>query len=112
MQYGNFILKKQHETTIDCLVSILSDMEDAMENIRIGNPLCVVESAEIIIKEDTIGWKVALLEPGEEEQRRKKLNVKIMDGVHLREEERKYLVGVLKEQRERDKIDLGEIIGL
>lgn len=112
MKYGSYVRIGSKENNLEGVAVIAENMAMIIREIGKDKPGSIVEKAEIIIKENTIGWKVEILEPGEEEQRRKKLNVKIMDGAPLREEERKDLVGVLQDQKEKNKIDLGEIIGL
>lgn len=75
-------------------------MAIAMMQIEKEKPGCIVEKAEFI-KEDTIGWKVALLEPGEERKRR---NVSFAEGGPLSEAKKKEIIEVLQKRSERTNI--------
>lgn len=65
MQYGNYIKKKGKETRPEELAALAQEMAMSMMQIEKEKPGCIVEKVEFIIKEDTIGWKAELLEPGE-----------------------------------------------
>lgn len=71
MQYGNYVSKNGKRSTLEIVALIAEDMAIALRNIDAEKPGCIVEKAEIIIKEETIGWKVALLEPGEDDEKKK-----------------------------------------
>lgn len=64
MQYGNYIKKKGKETRPEELAALAQEMAMSVMQVEKENPGCIVNRVEFIIKEDTIAWKVALLEPG------------------------------------------------
>ena len=70
MQYGGYVKKTGKETRPEELAALAQEMAIAMMQIEKEKPGCIVEKEEFIIKEDTIGWKVALLEPGETRKER------------------------------------------
>ena len=70
MQYGGYVKKKGKETRPEELAEMAREMANTVMNVEKEKPGCIVERAEFVIKEDTIGWKVALLEPGETRKER------------------------------------------
>lgn len=65
MQYGGYIEKTGKETQPEELALMAREMAMSVMQVEKEKPGCIVEKAEIIIKDDTIAWKVALREPGE-----------------------------------------------
>ena len=58
--YGNYIAKPGEETTPEYIAVLAKDMAICMEELGKTNPGSTVEEAEIIIKPDSVGWKVAI----------------------------------------------------
>lgn len=69
MQYGGYVKKTGKETRPEELAALAQEMAMAMMQIEKDKPGCIVEKVEFIIKEDTVGWKAALLEPGEDRKK-------------------------------------------
>lgn len=69
MQYGGYEKKTGKETRPEELAKMAREMAMTVMRVEKEKPGCIVERAEFVIKEDTIAWKVALLEPGEERKK-------------------------------------------
>lgn len=95
MQYGNYVWIWNKENNLEEVAFIAEDMARTIREIGKDKPGSIVEKAEILIKEDTIAWKVSMLEPGEEEGR-KTPAVLFMDGLPLSEEDKQEIIAMIR----------------
>lgn len=95
MQYGNYVRIGDKGNNLEAVAVIAEDMAMTIREIEKDKPGSIVEKAEIIIKEDSIAWKVSMLEPGEEEGR-KTPDVLFLDGLPLSEEDKQEIIKMMR----------------
>lgn len=94
MQYGNYVRIGNKENNLEAVALIAEDMAMTIREIEKDKPGSIVEKTEIIIKEDSIAWKVSMIESGGEG--RKTHSALFLDGLPLSEEDKQEIMAMIR----------------